>query len=87
MIKQAKNRVMAGPKGHKKRLEQSHKEIETHAHFIGQQHMLTRQEEGGLPSPIWDLKTHFPPLKFLWNSVVKRPREGCLKGFKRWHKV
>ena len=83
MIKQAKNRVMAGLKSHKNMLEQSHKEVETHIHLVGHQHKQTRYKGGGPPPSILGPKTHFPPLKFLWNSVVKRPNKGDLKVFKR----
>ena len=38
MIKQAKNRVMAGLRSHKNEPKQSHKEEKTHAHLVGQQH-------------------------------------------------
>ena len=47
VIKPAKNRVMVGLKSHKNMLEQSHKEVETHGHLVGHQHMQTRQEERG----------------------------------------
>ena len=64
LIKQAKNRVMAGLKSHKYEPKQSHKEVETHALLMGHQHMQTKEEDGGPPPPIWDLKTTFLPLKF-----------------------
>ena len=63
-------------------LRWSPKRVEKHVHLIGQQHMLSRQEEEGLPPPIWDLKTSFSPLKFHWNSAVKRPKQDSFKSFK-----
>lgn len=77
---------MEGLKSHKNVLEQSHKEVETHAHLVGHQHMQARQEERGPPPPIWDLKTTFPPLKFLKSSIVKRPKSDSLNSLKRWYK-
>ena len=73
MTKTAKNRVMAGLISHKNEPKQSHKEVKTHAHLVGHQHKQGKQEERGLPSPIWDLKMGFLPQKILWISVVKRP--------------
>ena len=65
VTKTAKNRVMAGLKSHKNEPKHSHKEVKTHAHFVGHQHMQTIEEEGGPPPPIWDLKTWFLSMKNL----------------------
>ena len=65
VTKTAKNRVMEGLKSHKNEPKQSHKEVKIHAFLMSHQHMQIREGEGGPPPPIWDLKTTFPPLKFL----------------------
>ena len=78
MTKTAKKRVMSGLKSHKDEPKQSHKEVKIHAHLVGHQHMQTREEEGGQPPPIWDLKTTFLPLIMHWILVVKRPNKDCL---------
>ena len=83
MAKPAKNRVRVGSKSHKNMLELSFKKGETHAHLVGHLNIQTRNKERGPPPPILNLKTKFLPLKFPWNSMVKRAQKVVSKGFEK----
>ena len=63
-------------------LRSSHKMVEKHAHMLGYLYLQRRHKERRPTPPIWDLKTKFLPLKFPWNSVVKRPKKVILKALK-----